>query len=143
MQPEMSAPEVTDRLVQEIRSGEHDLIICNYANCDMVGHTGDFDAAVKAVQAVDESIGRVIAALDEVGGQCLITADHGNAEQMEDPNTGQAHTAHTCELVPLIYAGPQAIQLKDGILSDLAPTLLDLMSVEQPAEMSGKSLLVK
>ncbi len=142
-QPEMSAPEVTDRLVQEIRSGEHDLIICNYANCDMVGHTGDFDAAVKAVQAVDESIGRVVAALGEVGGQCLITADHGNAEQMEDPGTGQAHTAHTCELVPLIYAGPQAIQLKDGILSDLAPTLLDLMSVEQPAEMSGKSLLVK
>ncbi|KEI70078.1 2,3-bisphosphoglycerate-independent phosphoglycerate mutase [Endozoicomonas elysicola] len=143
LQPEMSAPEVTDRLVQEIRSGEHDLIICNYANCDMVGHTGDFDAAVKAVQAVDESIGRVVAALDEVGGQCLITADHGNAEQMEDPSTGQAHTAHTCELVPLIYAGPQALQLKDGILSDLAPTLLDLMSVEQPAEMSGKSLLVK
>ncbi len=143
LQPEMSAPEVTDRLVQEIRSGEHDLIICNYANCDMVGHTGDFDAAVKAVQAVDESIGRVVAALGEVGGQCLITADHGNAEQMEDPSTGQAHTAHTCELVPLIYAGPQAIQLKDGILSDLAPTLLDLMSVEQPAEMSGKSLLVK
>ncbi|WP_066015946.1 2,3-bisphosphoglycerate-independent phosphoglycerate mutase [Endozoicomonas atrinae] len=143
LQPEMSAPEVTDRLVQEIRSGEHDLIICNYANCDMVGHTGDFNAAVKAVEAVDESIGRVVEALEEVGGQCLITADHGNAEQMEDPTTGQAHTAHTCELVPLVYAGPQAIQLKDGILSDLAPTLLDLMSVEQPAEMSGKSLLVK
>ncbi|USE37022.1 2,3-bisphosphoglycerate-independent phosphoglycerate mutase [Endozoicomonas sp. SCSIO W0465] len=143
LQPEMSAPEVTDRLVQEIRSGEHDLIICNYANCDMVGHTGDFNAAVKAVEAVDASIGRVVATLEEVGGQCLITADHGNAEQMEDPATGQAHTAHTCELVPLVYAGPQAIQLKDGILSDLAPTLLALMGLEQPAEMSGKSLLVK
>ncbi|WP_163370774.1 2,3-bisphosphoglycerate-independent phosphoglycerate mutase [Endozoicomonas acroporae] len=142
LQPEMSAPEVTDRLVQEIRSGEHDLIICNYANCDMVGHTGDFNAAVKAVEAVDASIGRVLEALDEVGGQCLITADHGNAEQMEDPTTGQAHTAHTCELVPLVYAGPQSIQLKDGILSDLAPSLLALMGLEQPAEMSGKSLLV-
>ncbi|MBO9482128.1 2,3-bisphosphoglycerate-independent phosphoglycerate mutase [Salinisphaera sp. G21_0] len=143
LQPEMSAPEVTDRLVQEIRSGEHDLIICNYANCDMVGHTGDFNAAVKAVEAVDASIGRVLEALEEVGGQCLITADHGNAEQMEDPVTGQAHTAHTCELVPLVYAGPQGIQLKDGILSDLAPSLLALMGLEQPAEMSGKSLLVK
>ncbi|WP_257293878.1 2,3-bisphosphoglycerate-independent phosphoglycerate mutase [Endozoicomonas sp. YOMI1] len=143
LQPEMSAPEITDRLTQEIRSGEHDLIVCNYANCDMVGHTGDFNAAVKAVEAVDESIGRVLEALEAVGGQCLITADHGNAEQMEDPTTGQAHTAHTCELVPLVYAGPQSIQLKNGILSDLAPTLLALMSVEQPAEMSGKSLLVK
>ncbi|WP_257264204.1 2,3-bisphosphoglycerate-independent phosphoglycerate mutase [Endozoicomonas sp. ONNA2] len=142
LQPEMSAPEVTDRLVQEIRSGEHDLIICNYANCDMVGHTGDFNAAVKAVEAVDECIGRVLEALEEVGGQCLITADHGNAEQMKDPATGQAHTAHTCELVPLVYAGPQSIKLKDGILSDLAPTLLALMGVAQPAEMSGKSLLV-
>lgn len=143
LQPEMSAPEVTDRLVQEIRSGEHDLIICNYANCDMVGHTGDFNAAVKAVEAVDKSVGCVVKAMSEVGGQCLITADHGNAEQMEDPTTGQAHTAHTCELVPLMYFGPQAFQLKDGILSDLAPTLLDLMGVDQPAEMSGKSLLVR
>ncbi|WP_067516112.1 2,3-bisphosphoglycerate-independent phosphoglycerate mutase [Endozoicomonas ascidiicola] len=143
MQPEMSAPEVTDRLVEEIRSGAHDLIICNFANCDMVGHTGDFDAAVKAVQAVDESIGRVVAALDEVGGQCLITADHGNAEQMQDASTGQAHTAHTTELVPLIYFGPQQVHLKNGILSDLAPTLLDLMGLEQPAEMTGHSVLVK
>ena len=142
LQPEMSAPEVTDRLVQEIRSGEHDLIICNFANCDMVGHTGVFEAAVKAVEAVDESVGRVVAALEEVGGQCLITADHGNAEQMEDPNTGQAHTAHTCELVPLIYVGPQSVTLKGGILSDLAPTLLALMGLEQPTEMTGKSLLV-
>ncbi|MGI9278453.1 MAG: 2,3-bisphosphoglycerate-independent phosphoglycerate mutase [Endozoicomonas sp.] len=142
LQPEMSAPEVTDKLVAEIKSGKHDLIICNYANCDMVGHTGVFDAAVKAVEAVDQSIGRVIEALDETGGQCLITADHGNAEQMVNPETGQVHTAHTCELVPLVYFGPKAIQLKNGILSDLAPTLLDLMGIEQPAEMTGKSLAV-
>ena len=141
LQPEMSAPEVTDKLVAEIKSGKHDLIICNYANCDMVGHTGVFDAAVKAVEAVDESIGRVVAALEETGGQCLITADHGNAEQMTDPNTGQVHTAHTCELVPLVYTGPKSIQLKDGKLSDLAPTLLDLMSIKQPEEMTGTSLI--
>lgn len=100
LKPEMSAPEVTDKLVAEIKSGKHDLIICNYANCDMVGHTGVFDAALKAVEAVDQAIGRVIEALDETGGQCLITADHGNAEQMVNPETGQIHTAHTCELVP-------------------------------------------
>ncbi len=141
LQPEMSAPEVTEKLIAEIHSGKHDLIICNYANCDMVGHTGVFEAAVKAVEAVDESIGQVVKALEATGGQCLITADHGNAEQMVDPSTGQVHTAHTCELVPLVYAGPKAIQLKDGILSDLAPTLLDLMGIEQPAEMTGKSLI--
>lgn len=141
LKPEMSAPEVTEKLVAEIKSGKHDLIVCNYANCDMVGHTGVFDAAVKAVEAVDQAIGRVIAALDETGGQCLITADHGNAEQMVNPKTGQAHTAHTCELVPLVYFGPKAIDLKDGILSDIAPTLLDLMGLEQPEEMTGKSLV--
>ncbi|WP_252177025.1 2,3-bisphosphoglycerate-independent phosphoglycerate mutase [Endozoicomonas sp. 4G] len=140
LKPEMSAPEVTDKLVAEIKSGKHDLIICNYANCDMVGHTGVFDAALKAVEAVDQAIGRVIEALDETGGQCLITADHGNAEQMVNPETGQIHTAHTCELVPLVYFGPKAIQLKDGILSDLAPTLLDLMGIEKPKEMTGQSL---
>ena len=141
MQPEMSAPEVTEKLVAEIRSGKHDLIICNYANCDMVGHTGVFDAAVKAVEAVDECLGKVVAALEETGGQCLITADHGNADQMVDPSTGEIHTAHTCELVPLVYTGPKQIQLKDGILSDLAPTLLDMMGIEQPAEMTGQSLI--
>ena len=141
LQPEMSAPEVTDKLVEEIRSGRHDLIICNFANCDMVGHTGVFDAAVKAVEAVDVSVGRVIEALEETGSQCLITADHGNAEQMLDPSTGQIHTAHTCEQVPLVYSGPKEIKLKDGILSDLAPTLLDLMDIEQPAEMTGQSLV--
>ncbi|MRI32567.1 2,3-bisphosphoglycerate-independent phosphoglycerate mutase [Endozoicomonas sp. OPT23] len=140
LQPEMSAPEVTEKLIAEIKSGKHDLVICNYANCDMVGHTGVYDAAVKAVEAVDESVGKVIAALEETGGQCLITADHGNAEQMVNPATGVIHTAHTCELVPLVYFGPKAIKLNDGILSDLAPTLLDLMEIEQPAEMTGKSL---
>lgn len=141
LKPEMSAFEVTDKLVEEIKSGRHDLIICNFANCDMVGHTGVFAAAVKAVEAVDQCIGRVLEALAEVDGQCLITADHGNAEQMMDPQTGQVHTAHTCEPVPLIYAGPKAITLKDGLLSDIAPTLLQLMAIEQPEEMTGRSLV--
>ena len=141
LQPEMSAPEVTEKLVAEIKSGKHDLVICNYANCDMVGHTGVYDAAIKAVEAVDQSVGQVIAALEETGGQCLITADHGNAEQMVNPQTGEIHTAHTCEVVPLVYFGQKDIQLKDGILSDLAPTLLDLMEIPQPEEMTGKSLL--
>ena len=141
LQPEMSAPEVTEKLVAEIRSGKHDLIICNYANCDMVGHTGVYEAAIKAVEAVDESIGKVTEALKETGGQCLITADHGNADQMVDPNTGETHTAHTTELVPLVYFGEKNITLKDGVLSDLAPTLLELMSIPQPEEMTGKSLI--
>ncbi len=141
LQPEMNAPEVTENLVAEIKSGKHDLIICNYANCDMVGHTGVFDAAVKAVEAVDHAVGEVIKALKETGGQCLITADHGNAEQMVNPQTGVIHTAHTCERVPLAYFGPKAIQLNDGILSDLAPTLLELMDIDQPEEMTGKSLI--
>lgn len=141
LQPEMSAPEVTEKLVAEIRSGKHDLIVCNFANCDMVGHTGVYEAAVKAVEAVDESVGKVIEALKEVDGQCLITADHGNAEQMVDPETGGIHTAHTCEDVPLIYFGSRDIRLNNGILSDLAPTLLALMDIPQPEEMTGKSLL--
>ncbi|MET4693001.1 2,3-bisphosphoglycerate-independent phosphoglycerate mutase [Endozoicomonas lisbonensis] len=141
LQPEMSAPEVTEKLVAEIKSGKHDLIVCNFANCDMVGHTGVYEAAVKAVEAVDESVGKVMEALKEVDGQCLITADHGNAEQMVDPKTGGIHTAHTCEEVPLIYFGSKDIKLNNGILSDLAPTLLDLMEIPQPEEMTGKSLL--
>ncbi len=141
LQPEMSAPEVTEKLVHAIESGEYDLIICNYANGDMVGHTGVFDAAVKAAECVDTCVGKIVDALDKTGGQCLITADHGNAEQMEDPSTGQAHTAHTCEAVPLIYAGPKDIVLKDGKLSDIAPTLLSLMELEQPEEMTGHSLI--
>ncbi|CAM3435282.1 2,3-bisphosphoglycerate-independent phosphoglycerate mutase [Parendozoicomonas haliclonae] len=141
LQPEMSAPEVTDKLICAIESGQYDLIICNYANGDMVGHTGDFAAAVQAAECVDTCVGRVVEALQAAGGQCLITADHGNAEQMMDNSTGQAHTAHTCELVPLIYAGPRDLKLNDGVLSDIAPTLLTLMDLPQPEEMTGKSLI--
>ena len=110
LQPEMSAPELTDRLIEAIRSGRYDLIVCNYANGDMVGHTGIFDAAVKAVEALDICIGRVEAALLEVDGQALITADHGNCEQMADYASGQVHTQHTTELVPLVYLGKRPLQ---------------------------------
>ena len=140
LQPEMSAPEVTDKLVEAIRARQYDLIVCNYANPDMVGHTGVFEAAVKAVETIDTCLGRVLAALAEVGGQCLITADHGNVELMADPATGQAHTAHTTWPVGLVYVGPQSLRLADGTLADLAPTLLHLMGMSAPAEMSGKVL---
>ncbi len=141
LKPEMSAPEVTERLVAAIAEQQFDLIVCNYANPDMVGHTGNFDAAVKAVETIDECLGRVLAALDQVGGQALITADHGNVELMSDPATGQAHTAHTLWPVGLIYSGQAGVELKDGCLADLAPTLLTLMGLTAPAEMSGRSLL--
>ncbi|WP_163831028.1 2,3-bisphosphoglycerate-independent phosphoglycerate mutase [Spartinivicinus ruber] len=142
LKPEMSAPEVTDKLVEAITSGQFDLVVCNYANGDMVGHTGNFDAAVKAVECLDECVGRIIQALEQVNGQCLITADHGNVEQMSNEETGQAHTAHTCEPVPLVYAGPKAIKIKDGgILSDVAPTILSLMDIPVPEEMTGKVLI--
>ncbi|REL31485.1 2,3-bisphosphoglycerate-independent phosphoglycerate mutase [Thalassotalea euphylliae] len=141
LQPEMNAPLLTDKLVAAIESGEHDFIVCNYPNGDMVGHTGKFEAAVKACEAVDTAIGRVVEALQKVGGECLITADHGNAEQMVNPESGQAHTAHTCEPVPLIYVGRQATPVNDGALSDISPTLLSLMGLEQPAEMTGKVLM--
>lgn len=142
LQPEMSAPEVTDKLVAAIRSGDYDVIICNYANGDMVGHTGKFDAAVKAVEAVDISLGKVKQAIEEVGGDCLITADHGNVEQMMDENSGQPLTSHTNEPVPLIYIGNRAISLQsDGRLSDIAPTILQLMGIPQPEEMTGHSLI--
>jgi len=143
-QPEMSAPEVTDKLVAAIHSGDFDAIICNYANGDMVGHTGDFDAAVKAIEALDTCIGKVVAALQEVNGQCFITADHGNAELMLDPKTGQAQTAHTTFPVPLIYLPPQDKQarlLAGGRLCDLAPTLLKAMGLPQPTEMTGQALV--
>ncbi len=141
LQPEMSAPEVTDKLVEAIDAGKYDLIVCNYANPDMVGHTGKFDAAVKAVEAVDQCVGRVLEALAKVGGQALITADHGNVEMMADPETGQAHTAHTNWPVGLVYVGARQADLNDGCLADLAPTLLGLMDLPVPAEMDGKSLL--
>lgn len=143
LQPEMSAPEVTDKLVAAIKSGAYDLVVCNYANGDMVGHTGKFDAAVKAAECLDECVRRVSEALTEVNGQALITADHGNAEQMSDPDSGQPHTAHTTLPVPLVYLGTKSIKLRDGgKLSDVAPSLLDLMGLEKPIEMTGISLIV-
>ena len=142
LQPEMSAPEVTEKLVEAIKSRKYDLIVCNYANGDMVGHTGKFDAAVKACEVVDNSVEQVLAALREVDGEALITADHGNVELMVNPETGQPHTSHTNWPVALIYDGPrkETLSLNDGALCDLAPTLLALMQVDQPDEMTGKSL---
>ncbi len=143
LKPEMSAPEVTEKLCAAIRSGKYDLIVCNLANGDMVGHTGKFDAAVKACEVIDDSIRQIVDAMQEVGGETLITADHGNVELMVNPKTGQPHTAHTNWPVALIYDGPRASQLtlSDGALCDLAPTLLVLMGLEQPREMTGKSLV--
>lgn len=142
LQPEMNSTLLTDKLVAAIKSGNYDAIICNYPNGDMVGHSGVFDAAVKACEAVDNCIGRVVAAAQESGAEVLITADHGNAEQMADPTTGQAHTAHTSEPVPFIYVGRNATALSDGKLSDVAPTMLSLMGMEIPTEMTGKPLMV-
>ncbi|GGW64050.1 2,3-bisphosphoglycerate-independent phosphoglycerate mutase [Alishewanella tabrizica] len=141
LQPEMNSAELTDKLVDAIHSGTYDVIICNYPNGDMVGHTGIMSAAIKAVEAVDHCIGRVVTALKEVGGECLITADHGNAEMMQDPESGQAHTAHTSGPVPLIYVGRAASVVEGGILSDIAPTMLHLLGLPKPAEMSGKVLM--
>ncbi|CAH8209189.1 2,3-bisphosphoglycerate-independent phosphoglycerate mutase [Vibrio aestuarianus] len=141
LQPEMSAPELTEKLVAAIKSGKYDAIICNYPNGDMVGHTGVYDAAVKACEALDECIGKVVEAIKEVDGQLLITADHGNAEMMVNPETGGVHTAHTNLPVPLIYVGSKDLELKEGgKLSDLAPTMLALTDMEIPAEMSGEVL---
>lgn len=139
--PEMSALEVTDHLVEAIDSGRYDLIVCNYANGDMVGHTGDFDAAVKAIETVDTCVGRVVEAIERAGGACLITADHGNAEQMVHPVTGEPQTAHTTFLVPLIYVGERPATLEEGRLCDLAPTLLTMMNQAQPEAMTGKPLI--
>lgn len=144
LQPEMSSEELTVKLVNAIKSGKFDQIICNYPNGDMVGHTGVYDAAIKACETVDSCIGRVVAAIKEVGGQLLITADHGNAEMMVDPETGGIHTAHTTLPVPLIYVGDKNIKLiKGGKLSDLAPTMLALADIEIPPEMTGKSLFIQ
>lgn len=140
LQPEMNAPKVTDHLVEAIESGNYDAIICNYANPDMVGHTGNMEAAVKAIEAIDECLGRLLPALQAVGGEMLITADHGNAEQMRDKETGQPHTAHTSNVVPLIYVGRPA-QLSDGALSDIVPSLIDILGLQPPPEMTGRSLI--
>ncbi|MDA0790652.1 MAG: 2,3-bisphosphoglycerate-independent phosphoglycerate mutase [Proteobacteria bacterium] len=140
--PEMSAGEVTTRLVKAIADQSYDLIVCNYANGDMVGHTGDFAAACQAVEYLDGCLARVVEAVRQAGGHCLITADHGNVEQMHDPQGGQPHTAHTSNLVPLVYVGDRDLTMTDGgTLRDIAPTLLDLMNMPQPAEMTGHSLL--
>jgi len=144
LQPEMSAPEVTDRLVAAIASGTYDLIVVNYANTDMVGHTGDLAAAIKAVEAVDACIGRVDETVRAAGGVLLVTSDHGNAESMRDAETGQAHTAHTTRLVPVVVssADVQVPALRSGgRLADVAPTLLALMRLPQPEEMTGGSLI--
>ncbi len=142
LQPEMSAPEMTDKLVEVITAGTYDTVICNFANGDMVGHSGVFDAAVKAVEAVDECLGRIIEALKVNGGQCLITADHGNAEQMLSDDGTQPLTSHTIGPVPLVlYSPTQGLSLQEGALCDLAPTLLDMMGIEKPEEMTGVSLL--
>ena len=143
LQPEMSAPEVTDKLVEAIESGQYDVLVVNYANGDMVGHTGIFDAAVQAVEALDVCVGRVESAVRAAGGHMLITADHGNCEQMQDYESGQVHTQHTTEHVPLIYIGEQKLNVRSGgKLSDIAPTILALMNIEAPTEMTGESLLV-
>jgi len=141
LQPEMSAPEVTDKLEEAIRSKKYQTILCNYANGDMVGHSGNMDAAVQALEALDSCIGRVVSAMLENGGEVIITADHGNAEQMLDRSTHQAHTAHTLNPVPLIYIGRKANIASTGALQDIAPTLLAMMGVPQPEEMTGKSLV--
>ena len=142
--PEMSAPEVTEKLLEAIASGKYDSIICNYANCDQVGHTGNFDASVKAVEVVDGCLQQVVEAVAKQNGQVLITADHGNVEEMFDVASNQPHTQHTTLPVPLIYAGSKNLSLdKDGSLADVAPTLLALMGLDQPKEMSGRSLLIQ
>jgi 2,3-bisphosphoglycerate-independent phosphoglycerate mutase len=141
LKPEMSAYEVTDRLEQAIRSQRFQAIICNYANADMVGHTGNLAAATRAIEVLDECLGRVIGAMRACGGEVLVTSDHGNAETMSDPHTQQAHTAHTRNVVPLLYVGRPAALAPTGALSDIAPTLLAMMGLPQPAEMTGKSLI--
>jgi 2,3-bisphosphoglycerate-independent phosphoglycerate mutase len=141
LKPEMSAREVTDQLVDAIRSRKYDAIVCNYANGDMVGHTGNLEAATKAIEVLDECLGRVVTAMREAGGEVLITADHGNAELMQDPQTHQAHTAHTLNVVPLLYVGRKAKIAHGGALQDVAPTLLTMMGLPPPPEMTGKPLI--
>ena len=139
LQPEMSCPEVTDKLVAAIQSKKYDFIVCNIANADMVGHSGKLDAAIKAVEAVDVALGRLTAAIVQAGGEMLISADHGNLEQMR-ADDGQPHTQHTVGPVPLVYVGRKAT-LAPGALRDLAPTVLALMALPQPVEMTGRSLI--
>jgi 2,3-bisphosphoglycerate-independent phosphoglycerate mutase len=143
LQPAMSAPEVTDRLVEAIASGRFDFIVCNFANTDMVGHSGNLAAAIKAVETVDTCLGRLEQAIRAAGGAMLVTADHGNAEMMRDPETGAPHTAHTLNPVPVLLVNPpeEVAGLADGELADIAPTLLALLGLEQPPQMTGRSLI--
>jgi 2,3-bisphosphoglycerate-independent phosphoglycerate mutase len=141
LQPEMSAPELTARAVDAIKSGKYDLIVLNYANPDMVGHTGSLPAAIKAVETVDKGLGAIAEAIEKAGGALLVTSDHGNCEMMRDPKTGGPHTAHTLNPVPVLITGGGNIRLQDGRLADIAPTLLALMGLPKPAEMTGKSLI--
>jgi len=144
--PSMSAFEVTDEVIKRIESGKYDVIILNYANCDMVGHTGVMEAAIEAVEAVDTCIGRVVEAIRKVGGSVIVTADHGNAEKMVDHATGEPHTAHTSNPVPFIFIDDSMKNVtirEGGRLADVAPTLLDLMGLEKPAEMTGESLIIR
>ncbi len=147
LQPEMSAPEVTDNLVDAIAANRYDFIVVNYANTDMVGHTGDMQAAIQAVQAVDTCLGRLKEAVEKAGGVLLITADHGNAEMMHDDSKQESHTAHTLNKVPFVLYTPrsewQGVSLHDGRLADIAPTVLDLMGITQPEDMTGRSLLAR
>jgi 2,3-bisphosphoglycerate-independent phosphoglycerate mutase len=141
LQPEMNAFELTDKLVEAINLRKYDAIICNYANCDMVGHTGIMAAAIQAVEAVDSCLGRIVQAMQSIGGEVLITADHGNAETMQDAITKQPHTAHTINLVPFLYIGRPARMEHSGALEDIAPTMLKLMDLPQPMEMTGHPLV--
>ena len=143
LKPEMSAYEVTEKVLEQIENEKYNAIILNFANPDMVGHTGSLDAAIKAVEAIDECVGKIVKAVEKVNGVLLITADHGNAEQMIDYKTGEPHTAHTTNPVPLILVGMEDIKLKEGKLADLAPTMLDIMGLAKPEEMTGESLIEK
>jgi len=140
LQPEMSAPALTDKAVAAIGSGKYDMIILNFANADMVGHSGNLQAAIRAVETVDTALGRIADAIAKAGGALLVTADHGNCEMMRDPVTGGPHTSHTTNPVPVFLTGSTATALHDGRLADIAPTLLALMGLAQPAEMTGQAL---
>jgi 2,3-bisphosphoglycerate-independent phosphoglycerate mutase len=141
LQPEMSCPELTAKLCADIRAQAHDVIVCNIANPDMVGHSGILSAAIQAAEAVDVALGDIRAALADVGGEMIVTADHGNLEMMRDPVTGEAHTAHTVGPVPLLYVGRAASVRGEGALRDIAPTILYLLGLDAPAEMTGRSLV--
>ena len=144
LKPEMSAFELTSALVSAIKSKKYNFIVCNFANTDMVGHSGNLEATIKAVEAVDTCLGEIHKACEEIGAEILITADHGNAEQMVNPKTNKSHTAHTNNPVPLVYLSHRKASIAGplvGTLADLAPTILTLMDIEQPEEMTGRCLL--